>query len=95
MQATLTFEGEHVKLATAEEMAAGARAAAAVFAEYRVDPLDCTAAIQKLAKDELLSREEALMCVIWDAADDKAFRALTLGWLIRDIDIRLVANHTA
>jgi len=63
-----------------------------VFADHDVDPLACAAASQKLEKDEPLTRDEALLCVIWDTANDKAFRAATLGWLIRDVDIRLVAG---
>lgn len=92
MQATLKFEGEHARLVSPEEIAAGLKAAAAVFADHDVDPLACAAASQKLEKDEPLTRDEALLCVIWDTANDKAFRAATLGWLIRDVDIRLVAG---
>ncbi|OYW25687.1 MAG: hypothetical protein B7Z49_00795 [Hydrogenophilales bacterium 12-63-5] len=44
---------------------------------------------------EPLTRDEALLCVIWDAADDKAFRAVTLGWLARDVDIRLAPGQAA
>lgn len=92
MQANLAFEGEHVHLASPEEIAAGISAAREVFARHNVDPLTCAQARRKLAADEPLSRDEALLCVIWDAADDKAFRAVTLGWLVRDVDIRLVAG---
>lgn len=95
MQATLTLEGEHAHLASQDEITAGIKAASAVFAQHSVDPLACAAASQKLAKDELLTREEALLCVIWDTADDEAFRAATLGWLIRDIDIRLAVSQAS
>jgi hypothetical protein len=95
MQATLKLEGEHAHLVSPEELAAGINAAREVFSRLDVDPLACAAASQKLAKDEPLSQEEALLSVIWDTAEDKAFRATTLGWLIRDIDIRLVVDQSS
>ena len=95
MQAILKLEGEHAHLASPEGQAAGINAASEVFARHNVDPLVCAAASQKLAKDEPLTRDEALLSVIWDTADDKAFRAATLGWLIRDIDIHLAVGPAA
>ena len=92
MQATLTFAGEHVHLASTEEIAAGLTAASEVFARHDADPQACAAASEKLEQDEPLTKDEALLCVIWDAADDKAFRAVTLGWLVRDVDIRLAVS---
>lgn len=89
MQTILKLEGEHVHLASQAEVAAGINTAMQVFARDNVDPLACAAASHKLAQDEPLTRDEALLSVIWDTADDKAFRAVTLGWLIRDIDIHL------
>lgn len=96
MQACITFEGEHVDMATPDEIAAGIEAANEVFARHNVDPLACAAAKDKLAKDELLTREEAMLCVIWETAEDKAFRAVTLNWLVRgETDIWLTANQSA
>jgi hypothetical protein len=89
MEANLKFVGEHAHLASEEEVSFAINAALDVFAKYNADPLACAAASDKLERNELLSREEALLSVIWDTADDKAFRAVTLGWLIRDIDIHL------
>jgi len=89
MQAILKFEGEHAHLASQAEVVAGINTAIQVFARDNVDPRACAAASHKLAQDEPLTREEALLCVIWNTADDKAFRAVTLGWLVRDIDIYL------
>ena len=89
MEATISIVGKHAHLASEEEIATAIAAALDVFAEHNVDPLECAAANDKLQRNELLSREEAMLCVIWAAADDKAFRGATLGWLIRDIDIRL------
>ena len=92
MPACITLEGEHLHLASQDEIASGLSAAGAVFARHRVDPLACAAANAKLEKDEELSKDEALLCVIWETADDKAFRAVTLNWLVRDIDIRLAVR---
>jgi len=91
-QRTITIEGEHATLASPEEIADGIRAAAEVFARNGVDPLDCAAAITKLERDELLNREEALLCLIWDEAEDAAFRTITLGWLSRAVDIRIAVS---
>ena len=95
MQATLTFQGEHVNVASAEEIAAGINAASEVFARHNVDPLACAAANAKLEQDEELSKDEAQLCVIWQMADDKAFRAVTLGWLQRDTDIWLAVDQAS
>ena len=95
MQVPIRLEGEHVHLASQDEITAGINAAAAVFSQHNADPLACAAAYEKMAKDELLTRDEALLCVVWDAADDKAFRAVTLGWLARDVDIRLTPDQAA
>lgn len=92
MQTLLKIEGTHVPLASPEEIAAGIKAAGEVFEHHNADPLACAAASAKMESDELLSRDEALLCVIWDTADDKAFRAVTLGWLARDVDIRLAVH---
>jgi hypothetical protein len=96
MQACITFEGEHVNMASQDEIAAGILAASEVFAQHNVDPLACAAAKDKLANNEPLTREEALLCVIWETAEDKAFRAITLNWLVRgETDIWLSANQGA
>ena len=96
MQARITFEGEHVDMASPDEIAAGIGAASEVFSQHQADPLACAAAKEKLAKDEPLTRDEALLCVIWETAEDKAFRAVTLNWLVRgETDIWLTANQNA
>jgi hypothetical protein len=89
----ITLEGEHVHLASQDEIASGLNAAGAVFSRHNVDPLACAAACEKLEKDQQLTKDEALLCVIWDTADDKAFRAVTLNWLVRDLDIRLAVSR--
>ena len=95
MSIPLKIEGTHVPLASPEEIAAGLNAAREVFQQHGADPLACAAAYEKMAKDALLTRDEALLCVIWDTADDKAFRAVTLGWLARDVDIHLAPGLAA
>lgn len=92
MQSNISFAGRHLHLLTPDELSTGINAAIAVFAQHNVDPSACAEAVKKLEQDELLSRDEALLCVIWDTADDKAFRAMTLGWLIRDVDICLAID---
>lgn len=92
MQGTIAITGEDVHMASPREIEAGIRAAGQVFARNQVAPLDCAAAQRKREQDELLSREEALRCAIWDEADDAAWRAATVGWLSRDVDIRLAVS---
>lgn len=89
MPATLSIEGKHAALASQDEIADGIRVAKEAFARNEVDPLACAAAVEKMESDQLLTREEALLCLIWDEAEEAAFRAVTLGWLSRDVDIRI------
>lgn len=89
MPSTLSIHGRHAELASPQDIADGIRAASEVFAKNQVDPLDCANALAKMKRDELLSQEEALLCVIWDEAEEAAFRTITLGWLSRDVDIQL------
>lgn len=93
MPATITISGKHAELASKQEIADGIRAAWEVFARNEADPLACAAAIEKMESDQLLTREEAIFCVVWDEAAEAAFRAVTLGWLSRNVDIKL--NVTA
>ena len=95
MQASIKFVGEHAHLPSPDEVAAGIEAAAEVFAKHEVDPLACAAANDKLEQDQELTKEEARLCVIWQMADDKAFRAITLGWLKRDRDIWLAVEEAS
>ncbi|MBY0579143.1 MAG: hypothetical protein K2P57_08855 [Burkholderiales bacterium] len=92
MQATIGFEGKHAALASSAEISAGIDAADKVFSMRNARFSDCAAANEKLERGELLSREEALLCLVWDEAEEAAFHAITLGWLSRDVDIRLSAR---
>jgi hypothetical protein len=89
MLITLNLLGKDVHLLDEEEFEDGLKAAMNAFARHNADPQACAAANDKLVRDELLSREEAMMCVVWDEADTAAFQAATLGWLRRDVDIYL------
>ena len=84
--------GAHAQVASAEDLAYAIHQAKAVFHRNNIDPMACQDAIEKLEKDELLSREEALMCLIWDEAEDIAFKSATIGWLSRDVDLRLAVK---
>lgn len=92
MQASIKLEGDHIDLATEDEIFTAINAASSVFEQHQVDPLACAVAYEKFEKDEPLSKEEALLYVIWNTADDKAFHAVTLNWLVRDVDIRLAVS---
>lgn len=89
MPAVLGLEGEHAHLASPDEVAAGIRAAQEVFARNDADPAAAAAAIAKLESDQLLSRDEALLCLVWDDAEEAALHAMTVGWLSRKVDIKL------
>lgn len=89
MQATISIEGKHAELASQNEIADGVRVAKEVFARNEADPLACALAIDKMESDQLLTREEALLCLVWDEAEDAAFHAVTHGWLSRDVDIKI------
>ena len=92
MPGTIHIEGQHAELASPEELSDGIEAAREVFERYEVEPLACAAAIAKLKRDELLNHEEARLCVIWSEAEDAAVRAITVGWLCRNVDLRLVVS---
>ena len=90
---SIRIEGQDAWIASSENITSGVNAANAVFARHNVDPLKCANANDKMMQgEELLSEEEALLCLIWDEADYAAFLAITVGWLSRDIDIQITAR---
>lgn len=96
MTPLFSFEGKHSDLASEQEIQVGIIAAKEVFAKNQADPFACQAAKDKIERDELLTKEEALLFLVWDEAEDAAFRAITLGWLIRgDTEINLVVSAEA
>lgn len=92
MQASINFEGGDLEFASADEIAAGATAAREVFERRQADPLACAASSDKRNDNELLTRQDALNCVIWDEANYAAWHAMTRGWLRRDVDIHLAVR---
>lgn len=91
--ATIRIEGQDAWIASPENIDGGISAAATVFARHNVDVQDCAKANEKLFRGvELLTEQEALLCLIWDEADYAAFHAITVGWLSRDIDIQIVVR---
>lgn len=91
-QCAIEMVGDDSGMLSASEVKAGIEAAWAVFNRYEVDPLDCAKADKKRESGELLNSDEALRCVIWDTADEAAWRAATVGWLSRDILIGIAVN---
>jgi hypothetical protein len=89
VEAVFDIDGKHAELVSATEKAEGVKAAKEVFARNNADPLACAMAVEKMESDQLLTKDEALRCVIWDEAEEAAFRKITVGWLSRDVDIKL------
>lgn len=89
-QPVLRIEGQDAWIAPQETIDEGISAASAVFARHNVAPLDCDMANKKLISGlELLTKEEAMLSLIWEEADYAAFHVITVGWLSRDIDIQI------
>ncbi len=89
-QPTLRVEGQDAWIAPQENISDGISAASAVFARHNADPLECEKANMKMVRGkELLTKEEALLSLIWEEAEYAAFHAITIGWLSRDIDIHI------
>lgn len=87
---SIRIEGQDAWIAPQENIAEGIGAASAIFAKHNVDPLECEQANKKMIRGkELLSKEEALLSLIWEEAEYAAFHAITIGWLSRDIDIHI------
>ena len=89
-QPTLRIDGQDAWIAPLDSINVGISAATAVFARHNADPVACDKANKKLIRGkELMSKEEALLSLIWEEADYAAFHAITVGWLSRDIDIQI------
>jgi hypothetical protein len=89
-QPTIRIEGQDAWIAPQENISEGISAASAIFSKHNVDPLDCEQANKKMIRGkELLTKEEALLSLIWEEAEYAAFHAITIGWLSRDIDIHI------
>jgi hypothetical protein len=89
-QSTICIEGQDAWIAPQENISDGINAASDVFTRHNADPLDCEKANKKMIRGkELLTKEEALLNLIWEEAEYAAFHAITVGWLSRDIDIHI------
>lgn len=87
LQVKIDMVGVDCGLLSDRERVAGIHAAVEVFQRHGVDPVVCASAEAKRVADELLTADEALWCVIWNDAQTAAWRAATIGWLCRDVDI--------
>lgn len=88
--AHIFIEGQDAWIAPLDSINEGISAASAVFASHNVDPFECKKANQKFIRGkELLSKEEAILSLIWEEADYAAFHVITVGWLSRDIDLQI------
>lgn len=88
--AQIFIEGQDAWIAPLDSINEGISAASAVFSRHNVDPFECKKANQKFIRGkELLSKEEAILSLIWEEADYAAFHVITVGWLSRDIDLQI------
>lgn len=94
-QMDICMSGSDSMLLSDSERAAGVLAALNVFQRHGVDVSRCAMAEEKRAADGLLTADEALWCIIWDDAQTAAWRAATIGWLSRDVDIGIALALTA
>ena len=94
-QMSICMSGSDSMLLSDGERAAGVQAALNVFQRHGVDVSCCARAEEKRAADGLLTADEALWCVIWNDAQTAAWRAATIGWLSRDVDIGIALAPTA
>ncbi len=89
-QPMLRIEGQDAWIAPQDSIVEGINAAKAVFESHHADPMACNQANLKFIRGkELLSKEEAMLSLIWEEADHAAFHAITIGWLSRNVDIQL------
>lgn len=88
--AQIFIEGQDAWIAPLDSINEGISAASAVFSRHNADPFECKKANQKFIRGkELLTKEEALLSLIWEEADYAAFHVITVGWLSRDIDLQI------
>jgi hypothetical protein len=88
----ITLAGQDVELVNENDMALAILAAEDVFAGHGVDPLACEMANQKQYSDAELTRDEALLCTIWEEANYAAWHKATIGWMSRDIDLYMMVQ---
>lgn len=90
MSTVISLTGKDVKLVNQKDLSLAIRAAQDIFEQHGVDPMECQLAIQKQSSDEEITRDEALLCIIWEEANYAAWHKATIGWMSRDVDLCLL-----
>ncbi len=95
MPTIITLAGRDVGLVSEKEMALAIQAAEEVFTQYEADPMACEVANQKQYSDAEITRDEALLCAIWEEANYAAWHKATIGWMSRDVDLYIMVQSAA
>jgi hypothetical protein len=93
MRTIITLAGQDVGLVSENDMALAIQAAEEVFAQHEADPMACEVANQKQYSNADITRDEALLCVIWEEANYAAWHKATIGWMSRDIDLYMMVRN--
>ncbi|MHB1494354.1 MAG: hypothetical protein ACYCR3_10810 [Acidithiobacillus sp.] len=94
MRRVITLAGQDVELVSEKDTALAIQAAEEVFAKHGADPMACEVANQKQYSDAEITRDEALLCAIWEEANYAAWHKATIGWMSRDIDLYIMVRST-
>jgi hypothetical protein len=92
MRTIITLAGQDVGFVSEKDMALAIQAAEEVFAQHGADPMACEVANKKQYSDAEITRDEALLCAIWEEANYAAWHKATIGWMSRDIDLYLMVQ---
>ena len=95
MRTIITLAGQDVGFVSEKDMALAIQAAEEVFAKHGADPMACEVANQKQYSDAEITRDEALLCTIWEEANYAAWHKATIGWMSRDIDLYIMVQSAA
>ena len=95
MRTIITLAGQEVGLVSENDMALAIQAAEEVFAQHEANPMACEVANQKQYNNADITRDEALLCVIWEEANYAAWHKATIGWMSRDIDLYMLVRNSA
>ena len=95
MRTIITLAGDDMGLVSENDMALAIQAAEEVFAQHGADPMACEVANQKQYSDAEITRDEALLCAIWEEANYAAWHKATIGWMSRDIDLYMMVRSAA
>ena len=95
MRTVITLAGQEVGLVSENDMALSIQAAEEVFAQHEADPMACEVANRKQYSDVEITRDEALLCAIWEEANYAAWHKATIGWMSRDVDLYIMVRSGA